>query len=246
MHNEVFYATAATVIPLLLISVIATRSMRAGELHQQATSTILIFGVPVIGETAALAFLFFEPMPTAAAVILSALTWAGLLSQLGLAAWWLTDLTRSDRLAAISARRRLRICPMCAAQHAGPGEYCRNCHHVPSRQNGDGDAAKTHISSGVENWLLDILACPECKAPVEMDKDANELVCISATCGLAYPIRDNIPVLLVEESRRPSRERATSVPELAENHGHEGSATGTANDFQPEQTQVGSDPETSF
>jgi len=92
MDSVVFYATAATVIPLLLISVMATRSWRPGELQQQSTSTMLIFGLPIIGELAAFAFLFFEPMPAAVAAILSVLTWAGLLSQLGLATWWLASL----------------------------------------------------------------------------------------------------------------------------------------------------------
>ena len=41
---------------------------------------------------------------------------------------------------------------------------------------------------------------PECHAPLRVDEDASELVCTSATCGLAYPVRDDIPVLLVEEA----------------------------------------------
>jgi phosphomannomutase/uncharacterized protein YbaR (Trm112 family) len=55
----------------------------------------------------------------------------------------------------------------------------------------------------IDGWLLDILACPECHAPLRVDEEASELVCTSATCGLAYPVRDDIPVLLVEEARRP-------------------------------------------
>jgi hypothetical protein len=35
------------------------------------------------------------------------------------------------------------------------------------------------------------------------DDEASELVCTGETCGLAYPVRDDIPVLLVEEARRP-------------------------------------------
>jgi uncharacterized protein YbaR (Trm112 family) len=49
--------------------------------------------------------------------------------------------------------------------------------------------------------LLDILACPECRSPLRADDDAGELVCTG--CGLAYPVRDDIPVLLVDEARRP-------------------------------------------
>ena len=50
--------------------------------------------------------------------------------------------------------------------------------------------------------LLDILACPNDKAPLRADEAASELVCTS--CGLAYPVRDDIPVLLVDEARKPS------------------------------------------
>ena len=51
--------------------------------------------------------------------------------------------------------------------------------------------------------LLEILACPDCKAPLRADDAASELVCTG--CGLAYPVRDDIPVLLVEEARRPGQ-----------------------------------------
>ena len=56
----------------------------------------------------------------------------------------------------------------------------------------------------VDAWLLDILACPQCHSPLRADEDASELVCTNPEeCGLAYPVRDDIPVLLVEEARRP-------------------------------------------
>jgi len=53
--------------------------------------------------------------------------------------------------------------------------------------------------------LLTILACPQCRSPLRVDEQAEELVCTSETCGLAYPVRDDIPVLLVDEARKPSR-----------------------------------------
>ncbi|SDN85094.1 Trm112 family protein [Actinacidiphila guanduensis] len=56
----------------------------------------------------------------------------------------------------------------------------------------------------VEPSLLEILACPACHAPLREDTAENELVCTSDTCGLAYPVRDEIPVLLVDEARRPA------------------------------------------
>ena len=49
--------------------------------------------------------------------------------------------------------------------------------------------------------LLEILACPACHAPLRVDDAAEELVCTG--CGLAYPVRDDIPVLLIDEARRP-------------------------------------------
>jgi uncharacterized protein len=51
--------------------------------------------------------------------------------------------------------------------------------------------------------LLEILACPQCHASLRADDEAQELVCTSDTCGLAFPVRDEIPVLLIDEARRP-------------------------------------------
>jgi uncharacterized protein YbaR (Trm112 family) len=53
----------------------------------------------------------------------------------------------------------------------------------------------------IEPSLLEILACPRCHAPLREDAEASELVCTSASCGLAYPVRDGIPVLLIDEAR---------------------------------------------
>ena len=47
--------------------------------------------------------------------------------------------------------------------------------------------------------LLNILVCPVSKAPLVYDEDKQELLC--ATSGLAYPVRDGIPVMLEEEAR---------------------------------------------
>lgn len=51
----------------------------------------------------------------------------------------------------------------------------------------------------MDKKLLDILVCPVSKAPLEWDKQNNELVCKASR--LAYPIRDGVPVLLEEEAR---------------------------------------------
>jgi uncharacterized protein len=47
--------------------------------------------------------------------------------------------------------------------------------------------------------LLEILVCPSCKGKLEYDRDAAELRCRGER--LAYPVRDGIPVLLVDEAR---------------------------------------------
>ena len=47
--------------------------------------------------------------------------------------------------------------------------------------------------------LLEILVCPVTKGPLEYDRDAGELV--SRKAGLAYPIRDGIPIMLPDEAR---------------------------------------------
>ena len=49
--------------------------------------------------------------------------------------------------------------------------------------------------------LLDLIVCPSCHAGLAVDEAAEELVCTG--CGLAYPVRDDIPVLMVDEARRP-------------------------------------------
>lgn len=51
----------------------------------------------------------------------------------------------------------------------------------------------------IDKKLLEILVCPVSKAPVEYDADNNELVCRAS--GLAYPVRDGIPVMLESEAR---------------------------------------------
>jgi uncharacterized protein YbaR (Trm112 family) len=51
----------------------------------------------------------------------------------------------------------------------------------------------------LDKKLLEILVCPVTKAPLEYDEQAQELVCKAS--GLAYPIRDGIPVMLESEAR---------------------------------------------
>jgi uncharacterized protein YbaR (Trm112 family) len=51
----------------------------------------------------------------------------------------------------------------------------------------------------MDKKLLDILACPVCKGPLVYDKAKQELICKGDR--LAYPIRDDIPVMLEDEAR---------------------------------------------
>ncbi|MGS2724075.1 Trm112 family protein [Porticoccus sp. GXU_MW_L64] len=51
----------------------------------------------------------------------------------------------------------------------------------------------------MDKKLLSILVCPVTKAPLEYDRDNQELVCRAS--GLAYPVRDGIPVMLESEAR---------------------------------------------
>ncbi len=52
--------------------------------------------------------------------------------------------------------------------------------------------------------LIEILACPDCKGEVEYREAESVIVC--KKCGLRYPVRDGIPVMLVEEAERPREE----------------------------------------
>jgi uncharacterized protein len=55
-------------------------------------------------------------------------------------------------------------------------------------------------SSGVDPKLLEILVCPVTKGPLRYDAERQELV--SEQAGLAYPIRDGIPIMLIDEARK--------------------------------------------
>jgi uncharacterized protein len=85
-------------------------------------------------------------------------------------------------------------------------------------------ASEGNTPMPLEAGLLDILACPACHAPLREEPapegaagtggteegkapegaTGGELVCTGPDCGLAYPVRDDIPVLLVDEARRPA------------------------------------------
>ena len=64
----------------------------------------------------------------------------------------------------------------------------------------------------IDPKLLEILVCPLTKGPLRYDREAQELV--SEEAGLAYPIRDGIPIMLVDEARplRPEEQGHERAP----------------------------------
>ena len=55
----------------------------------------------------------------------------------------------------------------------------------------------------VDKSLIDLLVCPSCRADIDY-KDRRKLI-ICTGCGLQYPVRDNIPVMLVDEATQPKQ-----------------------------------------
>ena len=61
----------------------------------------------------------------------------------------------------------------------------------------------------MDKRLLDILVCPVCKGPLIYDKPKAELICKADR--LAYPIRDDIPVMLEDEARRVADDELAKI-----------------------------------
>jgi uncharacterized protein YbaR (Trm112 family) len=55
------------------------------------------------------------------------------------------------------------------------------------------------MSAGVDPKLLEVLVCPQSRKPLRYDKERQEL--ISDGARLAYPVRDGVPILLIDEAR---------------------------------------------
>ncbi len=55
----------------------------------------------------------------------------------------------------------------------------------------------------IDKELLDILACPACKADVKLEGD--RIVCTK--CGRRYPVKDDIPIMLIDEAEMPGETR---------------------------------------
>jgi len=60
----------------------------------------------------------------------------------------------------------------------------------------------------VNKGLLDVLVCPICKGPLIYDREAQELIC--RPDRLAYPIRDDIPIMLADQARELEPEPETA------------------------------------
>lgn len=54
----------------------------------------------------------------------------------------------------------------------------------------------------VDKELLEILACPNCRGDVEYREEEDVIECVGR-CRYRYPVRDDIPVMLIEEATKP-------------------------------------------
>ncbi|MFN2544826.1 MAG: Trm112 family protein [Actinomycetota bacterium] len=55
----------------------------------------------------------------------------------------------------------------------------------------------------LDKELLEILACPNCRGDVEYREQEEIIVCLGE-CGYRYPVRDGIPVMLIDEAEKPA------------------------------------------
>lgn len=68
-----------------------------------------------------------------------------------------------------------------------------------------GMSAGEPVDLAIDPWLREILRCPACHSELrDENTDGPELVCTGGECGLAFPVEEGIPVLLLDEAR-PTR-----------------------------------------
>lgn len=53
--------------------------------------------------------------------------------------------------------------------------------------------------------VLELLVCPRCHQQLTWAYEASELICCNPECGLAYPVRQGIPILVADAARQPER-----------------------------------------
>jgi uncharacterized protein YbaR (Trm112 family) len=56
----------------------------------------------------------------------------------------------------------------------------------------------------LDKELLEILACPNCRGDVEYREEEQVIACVGE-CRYVYPVRDGIPVMLIDEAEKPAR-----------------------------------------
>ncbi|ACT57723.1 Trm112 family protein [Hirschia baltica] len=61
------------------------------------------------------------------------------------------------------------------------------------------DTSSKSAQPGIDPRLLEVLICPASRGPLSYDKETNEL--ISKKANLAYPIREGVPIMLIDEAR---------------------------------------------
>ena len=69
---------------------------------------------------------------------------------------------------------------------------------LSNQQDADAGFIMASIEIMIPQDLLDILACPLCKTPLTLGPNGESLKC--GSCHRVYPVRDNIPILLVDEA----------------------------------------------
>lgn len=55
----------------------------------------------------------------------------------------------------------------------------------------------------VDQVLLDILVCPNCKGAIDYSESEQTITC-KGQCKYVYPVRDDIPIMLIDEAKKPS------------------------------------------
>lgn len=61
----------------------------------------------------------------------------------------------------------------------------------------------------IDPRVLEVIVCPKCRSALDSATDPMSLGCTSADCGLSYPVRNGIPVLLIDEAA-PSDEASSA------------------------------------
>jgi uncharacterized protein len=75
-----------------------------------------------------------------------------------------------------------------------------NGHRVCEAGDDLSPRAEEEFDMAISKDLLDILACPKCKGDIHLNQNNDGLVC--EACRLMYPIKDDIPIMLIDEAVR--------------------------------------------